>query len=290
MLKVKGEWRFHSPGEMPDRARWAFSELVGKVASQGENRQSILERFKSHFASATGSSSSWSSSESWAESDLDMYMQSASANAPLFIAAFYDACQSLVAGNPEFVVPDAGMINELLDNHDVKFAVRPPNVVSLSLNDEPIHVPVKPPSLDEEAQQTFQAALQNAERFLSGGHYRQAVQEVLWLLETVSTAFQGLDTATGTIEGKYFNQIMKDLRAKSGGTTLQRVIEWVTTLHGYLSSPTGGGVRHGTDLKKNIPMRASEARLFCNLIRSYLYFLLEEHESLSQPNVQKVAP
>jgi hypothetical protein len=43
MLKVKGAWRFHSPGVLPDGARWPFNELVGKIAAQGENRQSILE-------------------------------------------------------------------------------------------------------------------------------------------------------------------------------------------------------------------------------------------------------
>jgi hypothetical protein len=29
---------------------------------------------------------------------------------------------------------------------------------------------------------------------------------------------------------------------------LNQVLGWMTALHGYLSSPTGGGVRHGLDL------------------------------------------
>ena len=42
------------------------------------------------------------------------------------------------------------------------------------------------------------------------GNGKGAVAETLWLLETVSTAFRGTVTRTGTIEGKYFNQIIKD--------------------------------------------------------------------------------
>src|SRR5271169_206431 len=72
----------------------------------------------------------------------------------------------------------------------------------------------------------------------AAGRHRQAVQEILWLLETVSTAFQGLDTGVATAQGKYFNKIAEDLRKHHKGTTLDQVLTWVTTLHGYLSSPT----------------------------------------------------
>ena len=51
-------------------------------------------------------------------------------------------------------------------------------------------------------------------------------------------------------------------------------------LHGYLSSPTGGGVRHGVDLNEGMEFGITEARLYCNLIRSYLTFLIAEHERL----------
>lgn len=48
----------------------------------------------------------------------------------------------------------------------------------------------------------------------------------------------------------------------------------------YLSSPTGGGVRHGMDLNASVPLDLNQARLFCNLARSYILFLLAEHRSL----------
>jgi hypothetical protein len=53
-------------------------------------------------------------------------------------------------------------------------------------------------------------------------------------------------------------------------------------LHGYLSAPKGGGVRHGADLKAGVAMQANEARLFCNLIRSYIDFPLAEYDRFKE--------
>ena len=61
----------------------------------------------------------------------------------------------------------------------------------------------------------------------------------------------------------------------------KQILEWVMVLHGFLSSPTGGGVRHGLDLKAGVAVQINEARLYCNLIRTYITYLLEEHERLS---------
>ena len=139
-----------------------------------------------------------------------------------------------------------------------------------------------PPPLAERAAELLQASLSRSEELLSERRSREAVQESLWLLETVATAFRGLDMGVDKVEGKYFNQIVKDLRKAKAGTTLDRVMEWMTALHGYLSSPSGGGVRHGLDLDRGVPISDNEARLFCNLIRSYLSFLLIEHEHLAR--------
>ena len=279
MLKFYGAWRFDPPASMPPGVVNDFSDLIGRIATHGD-RQDILEHFKAYFAPAAGMTSNRSSSESWADSDLQSYMQHAAANAPLFIEAFYDACEAL--GERGVAVPDIGMMNRVLSKHDAGYEIRPPDLISRNADFAPIPVPEKPPSLDEQAQELIQRSLSQSEKFLSEGHFRQAVQEVLWLLETVSTAFQGLETGTGTVEGKYFNKIVGDLRRHNQGTTLEQILDWITKLHGYLSSPTGGGIRHGTDLKAGIATTAGEARLFCNLIRSYISFLLAEHERLSK--------
>ncbi|MDR3485818.1 MAG: hypothetical protein P4M05_13020 [Bradyrhizobium sp.] len=66
-----------------------------------------------------------------------------------------------------------------------------------------IAVEVLPPSLSEQAQNV----IQQSQEYLTIGQYRQAEQEILWLLETASTLFQGLTIGTDTAEGKYFNAI-----------------------------------------------------------------------------------
>jgi len=59
------------------------------------NARMVYEHFKDFFAAASGTTASSSSSTSWAETDMNAYMSAAQQNAPLFIEAFYDACESL---------------------------------------------------------------------------------------------------------------------------------------------------------------------------------------------------
>jgi hypothetical protein len=208
-------------------------------------------------------------------------MSDAAANAPMFIEGFHDACESLQRAHPDYVVPDVAMINRILAKCDAGFQIHGRDLISLNAQ-KAIEVAEEPLSLDEQAQEIIQKSLKQSEQLLSEGRDRQAVQEILWLLETVATAFQGLDTGAGTIQGKYFNKIAEDLRKHHKGKILEQVFAWMTTLHGYLSSPTGGGIRHGTDLKSGIIIQPNEARLFCNLIRSYISYLMAEHARLTK--------
>ncbi len=141
----------------------------------------------------------------------------------------------------------------------------------------------RPPTFAEEAKTLYQQSLQRAEQLLSEGRSREAVQETLWLLESVTTEFRGLQgDGNVVIKGKYFNDIVQELGRLFQGTTLDRVLDWTKQLHGYLSSPTGGGIRHGLNLQEGNAIGPNEARLFCNLIRSYLSYLMAEHERLTQ--------
>ncbi|MBU0583092.1 MAG: hypothetical protein KKB66_11320 [Alphaproteobacteria bacterium] len=273
-MKMEGSWRFDTPGPMPPEAVREFDILIGKVVNQG-NRWRILEHFKGYFGA-----SGRSSSESWAESDLSSFMSQTADNAPLFIEAVYEAFESL-RGDDDVAVPEVGRMNRILKEHGVGYEIRPPALVAVGIH-EPISVPERYQSLDEQAQDIVQQSLQQSERLLAEGHPRQAVQEILWLMESVITAFKGLSAGNSTIEEKYFNKIAKELQSKKKGQTIEQVLNWLTTLHGYLSSPTGGGVRHGVDLKSGITINADEGRLYCNLIRSYVTFLMAEHHRMSQ--------
>lgn len=280
-LKFPGSWRFEPPADgtfmnriMPPEAVGEFSGLIDRMPAPN-GRWAMLEHFKHHF----GASSS-SSSEGWALTDLMRAMDSAAENPPLFIEYFYDACESLRTRGDGWFVPDASHINAILMKYNVGYEVRPPDLMARELGGPTIPVTVSIPTAAERAKRLIDGSLSRSDQLLSEGHAREAVQEIIWLLETVATAFKGLDTQSGKIEGKYFNQIVRDLRSKHSGKTLERVLDWIATMHGYLSSPTGGGVRHGTDLDEGVDLDLSEARLFCNLTRSYISFLLVEYQGL----------
>ncbi|MFT6671369.1 MAG: hypothetical protein ACJAVZ_002843, partial [Afipia broomeae] len=243
-------------------------------------RKAILEHFKSAFAAAAGLPYHSSSDASWAASDLDRAMDQAAANAPLFIDAFYAACEQLQQRAPEMALPDAARINRILTDRGAGYQIDPPNLVATRTH-IPIAVPEQAPSLDAQARVLIDTALDASERALAEGKGRQAVQEVLWLIETVSTAFRSEDILDGSIQGRYFNKIIGELKSRGRGGHQDQILQWMMTLHGYLSSPTGGGVRHGVDLRDGLALHINEARLYCNLIRSYITFLIGEHERLS---------
>jgi hypothetical protein len=282
MLHFDGAWRFDTPGPIAPGVANAFEELISKIVSQGD-RKALLEHFKGYFAGAAGIPHYFSSDTSWAASDLQSLIGQASANAPLFIEAFYNACAALRQRHPHMGLPSVDRINRILAESAAGYEIQEPNLVA-SQPHVPVVVPDRPSSLTAQAQEIIQSSLQASEKLVAEGHNRQAVQEILWLLETVTTAFRGISTEDGSIQGGYFNKIIKDLRAIGRGKSLDQILGWMMTLHGYLSAPKGGGIRHGVDLKDGVALDATEARLYCNLIRSYITFLIMEHERLGGPS------
>lgn len=294
MLKFNSKWRLEPPADgiyinshIPEEALWEFDGLIGKVATQGR-RWDVLEHFKRAFCRAAGQPHHRSSSESWAETDMSSAMAAAAENAPLFLEAFYEACLELM--EEELFAPDAGMINVVCNNHRLGYVLKPPELLlrdSFSAtSNAPVAVAARPLTLAEKAIEVLHQSLERSEQLLGEGHHREAVQETLWVLESVTTAFRDLELPDGeAVRGKYFNEIVSELRRVERGSTLDRVLEWMTNLHGFLSSPTGGGVRHGVDLSSVVTMAPAEARLFCNLIRSYSGYLLAEHENMSSQTI-----
>ncbi|PKP72127.1 MAG: hypothetical protein CVT83_01480 [Alphaproteobacteria bacterium HGW-Alphaproteobacteria-5] len=270
-LTMPTAWRYGSPGAMPPAAVNAFNSLVHSIASQSESSWSIFELFKAKF----NGGQSWSSSESWAISDLHGAMMSAGNNAPVFISAFWDGCAQIQTAHPEIGLPDEDIVNQILYEHEVPFEVRPPALLARHPQ-TPIVVQAPQKSLGQRAHELIHNSLDQADRLLLEQRPRQAVQEILWLLETVSTAFQGQESGSGTVEGKYFNEIIRALRKNNNGSALAEALGWMTKMHGFLSSPGGGGVRHGTQLAADVSPSLREAHLYCNLTRSYISYLLAE--------------
>jgi hypothetical protein len=247
MLKFDNSWRYESPGGISNEVEGEFIDIIRKIA-KGE--QKVLEHFKQYFAAASGSPSSLSSSASWADSDLSSYIGQAAENAPLFIEAFYDAFEKL-RNDHDYPVPDVTFINKILAKHNLNYKIDPPNLIAESsrMATPPPEIPV---SFDQKAQDIIQKSLKDGQKLMAEVSHRLAVQEVLWLLETITTVFQGLNDENGTIEAKYFNKIIEELRRNKQGTSLEQIIGWITKLHGYLSAPAGGGIRHVMHLKEGV--------------------------------------
>lgn len=264
-------WRYGSPGAMSTVAVSAFNSLVHTIASQTDSSWAVLELFKAKFSGG----SPRSSSESWAISDLHASMMAAAENAPVFISAFWDGCEQVRAQYPEVGLPDLDVINRILYEHDQPYELRPP---ALLARHPQIPIPVQAPkqSIGDQAYSLIHTSLDQADRLLHEQRPRLAVQEILWLLETVATAFHGQESGTGTIEGKYFNEIIRNLRSNNRGSALAEALGWMSKMHGFLSSPRGGGVRHGTELAADVSPSIREAHLYCNLTRSYINYLLAE--------------
>lgn len=267
-----------SSGEvLPPKVVSEFGDLIGKIAAQGDRRD-LLEHFKGYFCGAIGAAHYWSSNESWAYTDLLKYMEEAARNPALFIEAFYDACEAL-RQEGKYELPGVGLMNEILREHEVLLEIRPPRLARVE-SVARVPDPEPPPTLAEGASGIIRRSMQRAEELLGENRPREAVQEMLWILESIATTFRGASLPTGTVQGRYFNEIAKELRAASRGTTLERVVDWSTQLHGYLSSPTGGGVRHGLDLNSGTAISLEQGRLFCNLILSFVTYLMAEHARL----------
>lgn len=268
MLQMPSIWRYQSPGPMPPSAVNAFDGLVHTIAAQGDT-WNLIELFKAKFCAGASSSSS----ESWAVSDLHTMMHGAADNAPVFIAAFWDGCEEVAAAHPAIGLPGPAVVNQLLLRHGLPYEVPPPQLV---LRSKAAGAVTAPPALSvgERARARVEQSLQEADRLLTEQRPRQAVQEILWLLETVSTAFQGQETGSGTIEGKYFNRIVGELRKQHHDKSFTEALGWIVKLHGFLSSPSGGGIRHGTQLDTGIDVSTDEAFLYCNLTKSYIHYLL----------------
>ncbi|MBN3816846.1 hypothetical protein G3N57_09595 [Paraburkholderia sp. Se-20369] len=277
MLQFDSALRWTSPGELPvDVVDDVFSDIITRIAAQADT-QTIYELFKRRFAQASGRTSTRSSNQSWAESDLRSYMGHAADNAALFVEALHDSMCDVERLHPDVGLPPWPYVNRVLAPSG--YAIDPPNLIVGTVG-AAVSVPQNVPSLDAEANELIQRSLAQSEDRLNSGLYRQAVQEILWLLETISTAFEGSTHGDGTVQGKYFNHIIGDLKKFNRGRMLGQVASWMQNLHGYLSSPSGGGIRHGTVLNDAYELSEGEARLICDLTRSYISYLLHEHQRL----------
>ena len=70
MLEFDNRWCLDSPGSIEGDVENGYLDPINRVCGQG-HRQSILEHFKSNFATAAGIPHYMSSNASWAAIDLE---------------------------------------------------------------------------------------------------------------------------------------------------------------------------------------------------------------------------
>ena len=64
------------------------------------------------------------------------------------------------------------------------------------------------------------------------------------ILETVSTTFEGSEHEDGTLTGKYFNQIIGDLKRFNRGRVLGEVVSWMGFVRKGEPLPAGDATMH----------------------------------------------
>ena len=278
-LKFPGEWRFRPPAgvnAISNDAINEFYDLITKIGAQTDSWDN-LELFKGEFAAVVGSMHFRSSNESWAVTDLFSNMERAAQNPPLFYQALYGGFQ-YSRSKLGLAIPDDALVNEINRKYSIPFEISGDELHLTLGSSPPVPIPPPPPSLQETTAQLLQESISRSEQLLIENRGREAVQELLWVIESLVTGFRGISLPTGQIKGNYFNQIVRELKKGNPNTTLERAIEWCEQLHGFLSSPTGGRVRHGLDLSSGTPLPVEDARFFCNLIRSFVGFFQSEYQ------------
>jgi hypothetical protein len=288
MLNFNPVWRLHPPaddelhhGAIPFEAVEEFARLIRAIAI-GNSRKPVWEHFKRSFSGPAGREFWASTNAGFAEQDGLGYMQDVSRNPPLFLEAFYDSWTELQRQNPQQIPPIVETVNRLLAAHRIGYRLNPPALDILGEAPALVEVVIPAATMGERAREVIRASLNTAAEHLERGNDRAAVMESLWLLDSITTLFSGIALPDGQVNGIYFNTIVSDLRRLQAGGALQQVVRWMETMYGYLSAPRGGQIRHGMNLSDEIQLNRNEARLYCNLIRSYIEYLLGEHDRLTR--------
>lgn len=112
-LRMTSELRFPMGAAIPlsEESLDDLLVLISKI-SGAQTRKHTVEIFKRHFCNASGATYSPSSNLDWAESDMKSWAKKAAKDAPLFIAAIYDALDDL--SQIDAILPPIHHINQIL--------------------------------------------------------------------------------------------------------------------------------------------------------------------------------
>jgi hypothetical protein len=201
-------------------------------------------------------------------------------NAPAFIAAFWDGCEEVRGQYPEVGLPDVDIVNGILFDHGVPYEIRPPELLARNPQ-TPIPVQAPEKSIGERSVELVHASLVQADRLLLEQRHARPCRISSGSLRPCRLRSRG--SAPGPERSR------ANMSTTSSGTCAPstpaarwpEALGWMTRMHGFLSSPSGGDVRHGTQLAADVSPTLKEAHLYCNLTRSYIGYLLAEIADLN---------
>jgi hypothetical protein len=119
-LNYPADWKFDGfETALPPQAADEFFDVMLKIS---ENKQSVVESFKSAFGGSSGSSNL-----GWAESDLRKLADSCASNAATYVDSLWTGIEAAQTAGCK--VPSLTTINKILLKHSVPLRIQPPDLV-----------------------------------------------------------------------------------------------------------------------------------------------------------------
>ena len=120
-------------------------------------------------------------------------MSKAAGNAPLFLEAFFHACQSIHGDHPDWGVPELEDINRICNENNTGYTIDEgdPALVRSTSETAPAVEVEHEATILETADEQFREALERSDELLNQGQGREAVQNLLWVLASMVTAVDG---------------------------------------------------------------------------------------------------
>ena len=161
-------------------------------------------------------------------------------------------------------------MNRILGAHGIGYRLAPPNLETLGEPAPLIEVVIPAATRGRARTEVIRAYLSTALLIISSGGRIALRDGIVMATGQRDYHLQRACFAERPGERRLLNTIVGDLRRLQLGGVLPHATRWMEALYGYLSAPGGGQIRHGMNLSNEIQLNRNEARLYCNLIRSYM--------------------
>jgi len=284
-MKYPPAWRFAPPKDtdrvnstVPEEALEELLRLASRAAGlHPRGREAGLEHMKHSISATSGRGYSPSSSESWAETDLRRLLEGLKDEPPVLIEGIVTGCRSITDSEGRSILDDPTPINRIMEKFGMGYRISGDEILLGESIPPPTVEPV--PSLIEQTAAELGKAWKRADQLLDEGHPDEAVAKIWFVLESILTVFRGLKVGDQTVEGAYFNKVVHSLKGTEIDPTFKMVLDLASRVHGQLSDPSTGRLRHGSELGIP-PISPQEGRFLVGFAKSLGYYICSEYQRL----------